>query len=389
MSRCFLCGGVLADGRCTECGLDNRKNDKKYQLNVHNEGGAHFHDGSCEQQVNKSGRKIQDVLLQDTLLQSTINKRKKTSKAEDTFDYQKMLDEQVKKRSNKTGRKTGARGIVFYILVVALVILFYLISFFMDDSYAEEGSYLLSQLQGVFSRTTKQDGMAAFRTQNQEAITYDPSSDRYFEQKLQNGMYEVGYELPPGVCQFECGKAGNAVASAGTILWVNKKKDNYGASLTLYSSEAQKSYAKSLKKKAVYGERSGEITLHSGDILFVEDFEKEALSVRGMMEDASFVPKKRPSQELGEVVEPGRSMIAGKDFDAGVYNVSLNPYADTWFGRLTMQLEDGALTGLYGDSLTLLLTEADMIYYRVPIEKGTRITMDEGEEGTILLTPSF
>ena len=53
MERCVLCGGKLANGRCTECGLDNRKNDKKYRLNIHNEKVAVFHRGDCEDHVNK------------------------------------------------------------------------------------------------------------------------------------------------------------------------------------------------------------------------------------------------------------------------------------------------------------------------------------------------
>ena len=32
MERCTLCGGRLKDGRCLDCGLDNTKNDKKYNF---------------------------------------------------------------------------------------------------------------------------------------------------------------------------------------------------------------------------------------------------------------------------------------------------------------------------------------------------------------------
>lgn len=54
MEDCRLCGGKLnANGRCTECGLDNSKSDKKYHLNTHNDKGALLHRGDCEDNLNQ------------------------------------------------------------------------------------------------------------------------------------------------------------------------------------------------------------------------------------------------------------------------------------------------------------------------------------------------
>lgn len=54
MEDCRLCGGKLnAAGRCTECGLDNSKSDKKYHLNTHNDKGALLHSGDCEDNLNQ------------------------------------------------------------------------------------------------------------------------------------------------------------------------------------------------------------------------------------------------------------------------------------------------------------------------------------------------
>lgn len=57
MERCTLCGGRLANGRCTECGLDNSKNDRKYHLNTHNEKATLFHrKGDCEDLLNRENK---------------------------------------------------------------------------------------------------------------------------------------------------------------------------------------------------------------------------------------------------------------------------------------------------------------------------------------------
>ena len=54
MNRCTLCGGKLTlNGKCTECGLDNSKNDKQYRLNQHSEKGMRLHHGDCEENLNK------------------------------------------------------------------------------------------------------------------------------------------------------------------------------------------------------------------------------------------------------------------------------------------------------------------------------------------------
>lgn len=81
--RCFLCGGPLVGGRCMECGLDNTKNDKKYQLNTHNASGAHFHEGDCADNLNQP-KKLH-------------RKKKKTEQREETFDYRKLLEQERRK----------------------------------------------------------------------------------------------------------------------------------------------------------------------------------------------------------------------------------------------------------------------------------------------------
>ena len=63
MERCSLCGGQVVNGRCTECGWNNRKNDSRYHLNEHNRKSVQLHGGSCEEDVYK--RQVYDYGLTD------------------------------------------------------------------------------------------------------------------------------------------------------------------------------------------------------------------------------------------------------------------------------------------------------------------------------------
>lgn len=93
---CFLCGGPLVGGRCTECGLDNTKNDKKYQLNTHNESGAHFHEGDCADNLNQPRR--------------LHRKKKKKEQKEETFDYRKLLEQERRKVHTGSSYRTKKAG---------------------------------------------------------------------------------------------------------------------------------------------------------------------------------------------------------------------------------------------------------------------------------------
>ena len=60
MERCRLCGGQVVNGRCTECGWNNRKNDSRYHLNEHNRKSVQLHGGSCEDHLNKPENYVSD-----------------------------------------------------------------------------------------------------------------------------------------------------------------------------------------------------------------------------------------------------------------------------------------------------------------------------------------
>ena len=139
MERCTLCGGRLVDGRCTECGLDNTKNDKKYHLNIHNEKTTMFHRGRCEDNVNRPhdrGPRAGAGRVQESGSRADAGRvRESGSRAEgardaaadsgEVSDWQKRQKELKKRSRTGTVSSGGVRraAIVIFILCVVFVIL--------------------------------------------------------------------------------------------------------------------------------------------------------------------------------------------------------------------------------------------------------------------------
>ena len=98
MERCRLCGGQVVNGRCTECGWNNRKNDSRYHLNEHNRKSVQLHGGSCEDHLNKPETKRTTYR---TTMEDSPARRKELKKRRQTGTVQK-----------RKGRIWGLLGII-------------------------------------------------------------------------------------------------------------------------------------------------------------------------------------------------------------------------------------------------------------------------------------
>ena len=98
MERCRLCGGQVVNGRCTECGWNNRKNDSRYHLNEHNRKSVQLHGGSCEDHLNKPENKHTTYR---TTMEDSPARRKELKKRRQTGTVQK-----------RKGRIWGLLGII-------------------------------------------------------------------------------------------------------------------------------------------------------------------------------------------------------------------------------------------------------------------------------------
>ena len=192
MERCRLCGGQVVNGRCTECGWNNRKNDSRYHLNEHNRKSVQLHGGSCEDHLNKPENKHTTYR---TTMEDSPARRKELKKRRQTGTVQK-----------RKGRIWGLLGIiVLYGILEGWSWLdeqdidlgdavTRLVQYFEDDDSANDAGWMEEE-------DADSDEMLPASAQKQE---WDTGDAGYYEACLEPGNYTVGYDLFPGSYQLEC-----------------------------------------------------------------------------------------------------------------------------------------------------------------------------------------
>ena len=240
MERCTLCGGkIRSDGRCSECGLDNTKNDKKYNLNVHNDKAGNLHKGKCEASLNQNRDREKNAAAEA----SAKEKRNQAAKRQEDWRVpekdaasQKQHAKKVKER-HQTGtvKKKGRR----IRLLVMIIIIVELLSVFLPA--------VVNKLDDLFSgKTRMQNELDAendreeqvpdtLAVEKPEQISWDSSEEGYYSCSLEPGMYYVGYEIPEGTYQLYCSE------NAAWLYWQSEDGTDYDY-VTLYSADQQKYY---------------------------------------------------------------------------------------------------------------------------------------------------
>lgn len=358
MERCTLCGGRLSGGVCTECGLDNRKNDKKYHLNIHNEKTVRFHRGDCDDNLNR--RKAP--------------RPKPTASGKSRRDAQERL--KAKKRAERRDavgtvrKKASPLRIVFAAAVICILAAAVnaVRGIVWHRAFGDLGAALPENIPG-------RNG-AAFSNEDPvcpQAEDWDQDSEQYYETELSDGFYTVGYELPPGRYQFSC---------AQDYVWVEwKAEDGDGGGLELYSVEEQKSYRELWDEPCFYFERSEVITLDEGMELYVEG----SGSVLLAGESQGAVRGHEP-QNLPGPVAVGEALRVGEDLPAGVYDLVLNEVSEEVYASvyLDIQDEENYNQGYFG------VTADRPVFWRIALKDGWTVTADRyGAEAEASLVPSY
>ncbi len=358
MKRCTLCGGRLEDGRCTECGLDNTKNDRRYRLNTHNEQGMVLHEGGCEENLNKV-RDEHTALAQRSLNEDPDAKEEKIRTAK---KQEKRRQAGTVKKKNRTVRIVLGVFLVVFVVQILGAILSALTQW-PDPS----GSDWIREDSADNSLVQEPDKLRP------QAIDWNEQEDGYYETELRCGLYVVGYEIPAGRYQFSC--------EEGTA-WVSwNQEDGDSDWVSLYSLQTQKDYSEFTDEVTSY-EVSEEIEFSDGAVIYVEDCD-ETVWMKGI---ASGLMEKREPQDLEEVtLEDG--MVVGADIAQGVYDLVVEEQAGGEFRSVGVKLErdQRSLVTVY---LNVLQTE----FYHLPLEEGTQIhleTYDDREPLTVRLVPSW
>ncbi len=383
MERCTLCGGRLANGRCTECGLDNTKNDKKYHLNTHNEKATMFHRGKCEDNLNRDNDKAGKT--QKNAKYVSYEKVQRAGKASgDVFGGSIQGKESKAQRAKKlkerrqTGtvkKKGGAGKLVRWIVI--LIVVFEILAGLIGAVVENIPDFFEERFGSFFEENEDYNGNGSSKAPAQQKPSqesWDEAGDAYFEAELTTGIYNVGYELPAGRYQLYC-DAGNA--------WINwwNPEDEYSHSIYLRSVESQ-SYQDDNDRN--YFELSEVLELRTGAVIYVEDCEQN-IRITGQSEGTV---KEHKMQQLSEEITVENNMTAGEDFQAGVYDVTLvcEDVPEGEYCSASLIIKDGENGGTYFVSVD----RDQPVFYRFPFREKSTVELETyGTETAIKLIPSY
>lgn len=415
MERCTLCGGKLrSDGKCSECGLDNTKNDKKYHLNTHNDKTTRLHRGRCEDNLNREGSGAKTFSYEKAEKnrkssgkagarpgsgsQNTSGKagaqpgtgsRNASGKAgaqPQTRENRRRREKELKQR-RQTGtvkKKSPALRLIRWVLILFVIIeILSSVAKVLPDVLDElRGSgYAPDILDGLWEEEAREvpDGEDYLESKPEE-VSWNVSADGYFEKTLPQGIYQIGYDIPEGEYQFFC-DYGQA--------WINwwTPEEEYGGYVALYSLEAQEDYRETMGESCGYFELSEKVLLEGG-IVYVETGGDEDGGVRivgdGLGEDSLRTDR---IQGIYEAVALEDGMTAGEDFPAGVYDIGLKLESEDDRGAVYLEIEkeNGA-----GETWYISLEKNRDTFSCCIFEDGDAVLLDDYTDGCmVVLTPSY
>lgn len=318
MSRkCKLCGGRLNEGICTECGLDNRKTDEMYQ-DILNKSSCDGENMTHIHELHDQGKRVHTYDDQRKHVQGSASyggnraadherpPKKPVSKSEQNDRNQSQRRVQnyrpVQFTSGRSSYdQTKRKGRTVLVLVIGIFVLMLVLAVAAEKMSTEYG--LQEQLE-MFDDPDLSldlgDGL--------DDPIYDPygnvqdtlrETGEYWEQQVGSGMYQVGVDIPEGEYKVS--------GSQGSSFEVHD--------LSNYITDA-----------VWFGEEEGKVDTAEG----VKLFAGAMICVDGM-EPVTFISENAQTQELQErmknplteSVEIEGTMVAGKDFPAGTYDIKV------------------------------------------------------------------
>ena len=169
MERCTLCGGRLKDGRCLDCGLDNTKNDKKYNFTERAE-----RTEPREQQKQSAERAPAGEKPFSRKQEEGKRKRKTISKV------------QEKRSAGKPKRRK--KGVKFVLIILAVFVIIEVLGalWTLFEEYQSARS-------SVSVNTVDEPDGGYQEAEKPEAADWDEEGGQYFEMELLPGIYTALY----------------------------------------------------------------------------------------------------------------------------------------------------------------------------------------------------
>ena len=377
--RCYLCGAKLQNGYCKECGLDNRRSQKiRYRLNESNATKKNdSFEEMAEEQRETENSNIQKYKAKQKRAWSKTGGAGQWKKAGtrqttqrgtvgDGFRLERALNFEKKKNMNGEkgiSRKTAAfmiGGIGFVILMIALMYS----AMEADLSYYGETNMTVEYSEESGSGFSESDESGAL-VASEDPHSYefvsrelDESGDTYIE-KLEYGEYIVGSQIPEGIYTIRLKEGSGYVnvddAENTIYLWQDFGTDTKYDELLEWQ----------------------DVRLYEGAIVEISDnVTLEFSSENAQTSDLKM--KENPNvEECAFSLETEDKIVAGKDFEPGVYDVSI-PEWNGW-GVLYLKVkttdpydEDG----YYETSIWLDGGESGKTYHNLYLSDGAEIYIE-------------
>lgn len=377
--RCYLCGAKLQNGYCKECGLDNRRSQKiRYRLNESNATKKNdSFEEMAEEQRETETRNIQKYKAAQRRAWSKTGGAGQWKKAGTRqtmqkgtagggFRLERALNFEKKKNMNGEkgiSRKTAAfmiGGIGFVVLMIALMYsameadLSYYGETNMTVEYSEESG-------SGFSEPEESGELVALEDPHSYEFVsreLDESGDTYIEE-LEYGEYIVGSQIPEGIYTIRLKEGSGYVnvddAENTIYLWQDFGTDTKYDELLEWQ----------------------DVRLYEGAIVEISDnVTLEFSSENAQTSDLKM--KENPNvEECAFSLETEDKIVAGKDFEPGVYDVSI-PEWNGW-GVLYLKVkttdpydEDG----YYETSIWLDGGESGKTYHNLYLSDGAEIYIE-------------
>lgn len=377
--RCYLCGAKLQNGYCKECGLDNRRSQKiRYRLNESNatKKNDSFEEMAEEQRETETRNIQKHKAAQQRAWSKTggagqwkkagTRQTMQKGTAGGGFRLERALNFEKKKNMNGEkgiSRKTAAfmiGGIGFVVLMIALMYsameadLSYYGETNMTVEYSEESG-------SGFSEPEESGELVALEDPHSYEFVsreLDESGDTYIEE-LEYGEYIVGSQIQEGIYTIRLKEGSGYVnvddAENTIYLWQDFGTDTKYDELLEWQ----------------------DVRLYEGAIVEISDnVTLEFSSENAQTSDLKM--KENPNvEECAFSLETEDKIVAGKDFEPGVYDVSI-PEWNGW-GVLYLKVkttdpydEDG----YYETSIWLDGGESGKTYHNLYLSDGAEIYIE-------------
>lgn len=353
--RCYLCGAKLHNGYCKDCGFDNQRSQKiRYRLN--------------ESEKTQKHKKTQQNIKVKT--NPTIY-RGKAGKGFQLDKIKRIENNKIKRVENK--KSAGGKIAVFILLGIGCVMIISLVSVGIElyHSYEVQESdvtveYTDEPVDGYYNP----DEWEGSEPSGKLVLTERSDSYEFVERELnpqgegyvsyiEYGEYIVGSQIPEGTYTIRL-KEGNGYVNIDDVensiyLWQDFGTNTEYDEILVWQ----------------------DVRLYEGAIVQVSDnMQLEFESENAQMEDLKMMENPL-GQEETFLLEEGETLVAGEDFEPGVYDTAISS-TDGW-GLLyikTTTTDPYAEDGYFENQIWLEDYNVGNCYHNLYIPEGSEIYIE-------------